>query len=651
MLFQFRSLGWARLAAATALGAALTALLPLPLSSLGGWALVTLLLLGPAVAGALVAAAAGPLTERLTARGIDVARVSAVVEAPLLALAGGVFLVNQLVVDAPFGAMARVGYRWILVAAVVVTLGAALATRGWRSGGTRRAERALALWLGVDALVAGALDGYGVRAEYPVHGALLVLTAMGFAAAAWFAVPAPRARRWAPAALLPLAAATAIWSCGDHAGIVQKVVSARTPHLAALSWARRLTDRDHDGYSPWLEGGDCDDHDAAAYPLSPQRDCLDWRRHAQPPHVHTAPATVAGATPRVILLLTIDAFRCGFGRGEPNELRDACPVLTRLAAEGRARFDARTHVPTTAPSMATLMTGDPAADEVKHARHRGLPVRLREIGYSAHALMTLPQPLQYPGIREYFDDVDETLAATVISPFRADDLTARVAGRVRDSLQRPEEHAFIWAHYPDLHFPYIVDEESPWKRSSVADYAQLVRRSDAAIGHLVDAIAHMADADRVLLVITADHGEEFDEHGERYHGLTLYDEALHVPLIVWSPGDHRRYGSDELPAQLSDVGTYVMNAAAGTPLVYHDEIELRGVVAELQLGLIADDWKLIYNRSRQRLQLFDLGRDPREKDDQARRRPEVVARLGRQLGALLDRQEHHVCTRRGRAQP
>jgi hypothetical protein len=650
MLDWFRRLGWARWVAATAFGSALTALLPVPLSSVGGWALTTLLLLGIAAGGALIAAGLGRLVARWTARGLDVARLFLVAQAALLTLTAGVLLVNLLVVDAPLGPAARIGYRLTLAAVLVFAGVTALATRSWRNGDRRRAERALALWLAVDALVAGLLDGYCIRPEYPIHGVLLALTTLGFAAAVWFAVPARHARRWAGAGMLPLIAALAIWCGRDHATIVQAVVGARTPHLTALGWARRLTDRDRDGYSPWLEGGDCDDHDARAYPLSPSRDCLDWRRHDQPPRVHAIPATVAATTPQVILLLTLDAFRCGFGRGGPPELRDACPVLTRLATEGRARFDARTHVPTTAPAMATLMTGDPAAGEQSGGRG-GLAARLREVGYSSHALMTLPQPLSYPGIRASFDDVDETLAATVISPFRADDLTARVAERVRESLRTPDQHAFIWAHYPDLHFPYIVDDESPWKHSSIADYAQLLRRCDAAIGHLVEALARMPDGDRVLVVITADHGEEFLEHGERYHGFTLYDEALHVPMVAWSPGTHRRYGSDELPAQLADLGAYVMNAADGTPIVYRDQVQLRGVVGEYQVGLIADGWKLIYNKTRQRMQLFDLGSDPRERENRALSRPDIVASLGHQLGSLLDHEEHHTCARHARAQP
>ena len=128
-------------------------------------------------------------------------------------------------------------------------------------------------------------------------------------------------------------------------------------------------------------------------------------------------------------------------------------------------------------------------------------------------------------------------------------------------------------------------------------------------------------------------------------------DTLHVPIIAWSPGAHRRYGSDELPSQLADLGGYIVNAAARTPLVYHDQVLLRGVVSEFQVGLIADGWKLIYNRTRQRLQLFDLQRDPHEQDDRRFNRPDMVAQLGRQLGSLLDHEEHRSGTRHGRSQP
>ncbi|HEX4460154.1 MAG TPA: hypothetical protein VIA18_19380, partial [Polyangia bacterium] len=303
------------------MGSALTALLPLPRSTIGGWALTTLLLLAPALCGALVGAALGQAVTRATARGFDVARVAIVAHVPLLLLASGVFLVNAVVVDAPFGGMARLGYRLTLATAIVAAAAVGWATRGWRNGDARRAEHALAAWLAVDALATGVLDGYGVRGEYPIHGPLLALTLLGFSAAAWLVVPPSRARRWAAVALVPLAAALALYCGRDQATTIAQIVGARTPHLTALTWARQLTDRDHDGYSPWLGGGDCDDGDATAYPLSPTRDCFDWRRHDELPRVHAMPSTVADATPRVILLLTIDAFRCGFDRQGPPELR------------------------------------------------------------------------------------------------------------------------------------------------------------------------------------------------------------------------------------------------------------------------------------------------------------------------------------------
>src|SRR5207249_5016948 len=63
-----------------------------------------------------------------------------------------------------------------------------------------------------------------------------------------------------------------------------------------------------------------------------------------------------------------------------------------------------------------------------------------------------------------------------------------------------------------------------------------IRFWDAELERLLDGLAALGVRDSTIVVVTADHGEEFQEHGKLTHGPDLYDELLHVPLVVVGPG-------------------------------------------------------------------------------------------------------------------
>src|SRR4030095_4640640 len=81
---------------------------------------------------------------------------------------------------------------------------------------------------------------------------------------------------------------------------------------------------------------------------------------------------------------------------------------------------------------------------------------------------------------------------------------------------------------------YRPDAEE--RRQIEALYREDVASTDAAIGHLLDALAARGLAERTAVVLTADHGEEFWDHGGLEHGRTLFEEVLRVPLVVAPPG-------------------------------------------------------------------------------------------------------------------
>ncbi len=604
------------------------------------FALSVLLLVPATVAAyALVALSYRFFIVHLTRLSLRPARLDLLLHVPLFVLAVGGYLTNLMVVDAPFGSWARLGY---LSSCVLSALALALTFRATRGRGFSKQApgkawaQAIAVALAVDALAVAWLDNYGIGLEYNVmHRYLLCASLFGFSGALYFGLQTVRPRGWvyAIALIFPLAASFVVLR--DAPGAYAQMARAPGAYGSILLAVRRWSDADGDGFSAAFGGGDCDDTDPLAYPASPERDCFGWDAvEVSDSELLADPISDdPQATPDVIVLLTIDTFRCGFGRGGPDALRNACPELTQMAEDGWARLDARTNFPSTARALASLMHGYPVTSlEQDSELALVLPTRLRGLGFDTEVIVTLAQMLAKGGLSDAFTVVDETLLSKVTSPFRGDSVSERVLTRVDMALRDTTPKAFIWAHYPDPHFPFILDERSPWKRSSLDAYAELVHKTDAAIGKLARAISALPGAERVMLVVTADHGEEFGEHGPRYHGFTLYEEAVRIPIIAWSPGDPRRHGGSHLPTGLSDLAHYITFAARGVaPLKYPSEVVLRTNVLDDMIGMVANDWKLIFNRSRNVVELYPLTPFAREQEDFAALRPDIVNQLGAKL--------------------
>jgi arylsulfatase A-like enzyme/uncharacterized membrane protein YbhN (UPF0104 family) len=143
--------------------------------------------------------------------------------------------------------------------------------------------------------------------------------------------------------------------------------------------------------------------------------------------------------------------------------------------------------------------------------------------------------------------------------------------------RRADERFFLFLHYMDPHDPYF---EHPYDGTGVArvkmpepepeiaaELARLYRGEieylDAEFGKFLAKLEALGLYDESIIVVTADHGEEFHEHGGFWHGLTLYEEQIHVPLMVkWAKdGTSPARGADSGIARLIDVGPTLLGAA------------------------------------------------------------------------------------------
>jgi arylsulfatase A-like enzyme len=146
------------------------------------------------------------------------------------------------------------------------------------------------------------------------------------------------------------------------------------------------------------------------------------------------------------------------------------------------------------------------------------------------------------------------------------------------------------------------------------------------------------------VVVTADHGEAFREHGELLHSTTLYEELIHVPLVVRfprhvGPTPHRWDGVVELRAVSATIArAFGVPAPPGLLAMLRGpdrpEAVARSWTAEgdRALGaLTTRHYKVVLDRQARRLELYDLARDPGETTDLARAERPLAVRLAREL--------------------
>ena len=391
-------------------------------------------------------------------------------------------------------------------------------------------------------------------------------------------------------------------------------------------------------------------------------------------------------TPRGVVLISIDTLRADHLSAYGYELPTS-PFMDEVAAGGVLFENAVSSAPWTLPAHASIMTGlDPSthravdgsegiAGDVTMAAEM-----FQDAGYATGGFVAswfVSRRYGFDRGFDHFDDFQRTVQNNTKDKIIATPVIDAAGSWLREHGQDP---FFLFVHLYDVHFNYdppaehaaLFDtgyaglREHYKKYSYYPDHplppallAQEVALYDAEI-HFVDAelrrlngvLAEMDLADDVLMIITSDHGEEFFERGSWGHAHTLYEEVIHVPLIVKGPGiaGARRWpgqvrGVDILPTLMEAFSLADPVRLAGIslwPLLKEgmDHQMMDGAPAPSGsrpafmetsrfgsnvIGVRRDDWKAILDLEHGREHLFDLSQDPGEEHNLAAARP---ARMG-----------------------
>jgi arylsulfatase len=393
-----------------------------------------------------------------------------------------------------------------------------------------------------------------------------------------------------------------------------------------------------------------------------------------------AAAGCGAPAPEHIVLVSIDSLRADH-LGAYGYPRDTSPHIDALARQGVLFERALSSTSWTLPAHAALFTGVSdgvhGVQRADQALGSGLPTlaeRLREAGYATGAVVSGPFLDPKFGLHRGFDEYLNCMS------FLDDDFRPRSGPRfnlhlashrdvtgpcvVRQArtwlLRNRARRGFLFLHFFDVHYDYApppgyAERFDPDYAGGldatrfahnpaihpdmgrrdlehlIALYDGEIRATDAHLGEVLTALDELGLAETTLVVVTADHGDAFFEHGVKGHQKDLHRETLAIPLVLRGPGvpaGVRRLG----PAHITDVAPTILDLAGADEPPLGDGLTLRPAFADP--ATLRDRWVLseLNTRARDRVALeslyrkvirdrraettlaYDLARDPGERE-------------------------------------
>jgi len=287
------------------------------------------------------------------------------------------------------------------------------------------------------------------------------------------------------------------------------------------------------------------------------------------------------AKPPNLILITLDTTRAD-RMGFLGSKRGLTPNLDALAQQSVIFTRAYAQVPLTTPSHAALLTG--TYPQFNHVEDLGMALRkdlpflpelLHRHGYRTAAFLGAnildPKSGTAPGFDRGFDLYDADFHDTQPGEDRYHSIERRagdVADRALHWLSGPSDQLshhqqgpfFIWLHFFDPHDPY--DPPPPFhERYAAAPYDGEIAYMDSVIGTLMEALRRRGLYQDSVIAVAADHGEAFGEHGEERHGMFLYDETVHVPMLLKLPAQKFAGTRIDPRVALVDIAPSLLQAA------------------------------------------------------------------------------------------
>jgi len=455
-----------------------------------------------------------------------------------------------------------------------------------------------------------------------------------------------------------------VWAIGGHVWFVKewttrrdRQVAGNAPWMFASSWWQAMA-------------GDGAVHMAGSFSADDLGD-FEPLRHAMPnlPAVRVRGARLLAARrpPNVILIVleSVAAQWAGLNHGP----YDSTPNLKAESARGLVFDNFYAHIGRSSNSLASILLstypkldfGD-ITEEYPRLPGTSIASVFHDRGYST-AFVT-PSDLDWADWRTFLDrrgfgdviDHHQLPCTTLLSSWGMEDHCA-VDGMIQFIEKDPARPFFVMAWTQQTHHPYEPSPGVPmleFVRDSVTDaydlgrYLNVMHETDHHLERLFETIRRAGLEQDTLIVVTGDHGQAFGAPHDSYmQGRTVYEEDVHVPLLIWYPRTYQAaarsatIGSHvDLAPTIADIAGFPAAADWQGRSLFDTDRAPRAYfyVAEdhFTLGVREENWKYIFDLREGVEELYDLSRDPSEQHNLAAAQPERSTRLRQRLAAWTD---------------
>lgn len=496
------------------------------------------------------------------------------------------------------------------------------------------------------------------------------------------------------ASILVATAALAGWALSafsDSAVGRQVIAQDGMTSRIVLNVGRKLMDSDGDGFSAALAGGDCDEGNPAVHPGAREipgnnidDNCVGGDAPLEdiaeaPPPVEPAPDSTADAAVDAppkgyqpsqynVVFILIDTLRPDH-LGLHGYARDTSPNLDAWAKTAVVFDQATAHAPNTPRSVPSLFTGRYpsriqwinrfAGFSSLKPENRMLFEMFSDAGYQTEVLSQHWYFERAKGIKQGVKLWNNTGFMTIKksnTQSAAPVITKRLVGRL-DALSAEKKPFFILAHYFDAHSRYLNHKQGKIFGKKLMDkYDSEIAFVDHHLKTVFEALERNGLYENTVVVVTADHGEAFREHGFYFHGRTVYQEEMRIPMLIRAPKlEPRRIDTrvglvDLLPTLTGFVGIRPDAKLHGQSLVpmlmddkaladrtlYLEQLAYPAYKKHIVGAVDATGMKVIRNLTDNVTEIYDLVADPAEKTNLAAKPPAKAEALRKQLDQFID---------------
>ncbi len=350
-----------------------------------------------------------------------------------------------------------------------------------------------------------------------------------------------------------------------------------------------------------------------------------------------------------ILMVTVDALRADRMGIYGNTDRDLTPNIDAWVEKRGLVFDrAYCTAPHSSYSISSLHTSRFIHDDVMLKKKLDFPTIadvLVENGYQTIGFYTNGIFFTEGDKVEHYRKSEFGIQKVYHGAPPPDEVTDRAIAEIDRAVLKGEPPTFLWVHYFNVHEPYTSTRFGTAPSDKYDGEIAIVDPEVARlIGHAEEVLKKGA-----VIVFAADHGEEFKDHGGDYHGSTLYDEQVRVPLIFGVPGGEA--GRVTAPVSTSGVAPTVLKLVGIAPAATMVGQDLRPAIFKGEAAHVAQPvfaavvnqhmvlrwpWKLIYDPASLRYELYNLESDSKESFNRYDENPALAKDLTGEILGWLD---------------